>query len=86
MSSSISVKPRKLLAEDTVNSSKTESIKESALNSREVGWSEALAAKRLVSSGGKRKSVRRETQGYWVVEILWEASWLIQGKSKDINS
>ncbi len=70
MSSSISVKPGKSLAEDTVNSSKTVSIKESAPNSREAVLFEVPDVTRLAFLGERKKSETRETQGYWGAEIL----------------
>jgi len=51
----ISAKPKEPREESIENLSRRALTKALALNSREVGWSEVLAAKRLVSSGGRRK-------------------------------
>jgi len=64
------VKPRKLPAEDTVSSLKTESIKESALNSKEVVWSGVLGVIRLASLAGRMKSGKKGMQEFWEVGIL----------------
>jgi hypothetical protein len=56
--------PRKLLAEDTVNSSKTESIKAPARIFRAVAWSEALEERKHGSSGERKKTESEVMQGF----------------------
>jgi hypothetical protein len=56
--------PRKLLAEDTVNSSKTESIKAPARIFRAVAWPEALEERKHGSSGERKKTESGVMQGF----------------------
>ena len=74
MSSSISLKPRRSLVEDTVTLSKKEWIRADGLNSKEAVWSEALEVTKQGFWVDRKKKERKEMQEYWGVAILFRVS------------